>query len=186
VIARVAVVLGCVAAIAGVVALAGGDDRRRSPRVPEPAASAGAVGCAQALVDEPVDVPTSDDVVVGPLVLVGARSWARVPRAALAPTRRRDAVAKLPVVLPARATARLAVPRSQRRIAGLSYTAAAREVRRTSSAEPAVRFVACADRRTGWPGGVVLAGPACVRLAIRAGGRTVSRQLEFGRGACPS
>jgi hypothetical protein len=181
----IALATGLAVAVGVALAVAGdGGGRRRAPPATAPAA-AHAVGCANAIADTPTEQASRDDVVVGPAVLVGGRNWADEPRTTFTRTRRRDAFVKLPVVLPAGTTMTLSVPTSERRVASLGYTERTRDVRRVADGDATVTFVACPDHRTGWAGGLSLAGPACVRLGVRiAGGRAARPRVAFGRGTC--
>lgn len=124
------------------------------------------------------------DVVVGPLVLLGARRWA-----AAEPDGFDGHGYKVPVTLPEGVAATLSVAEQGRRRAGLVYTHQAQDrVRRTGvrGADRSVRFTACpadgAPGRTGWPGGLVVDRPRCVTLVVEAaGGSPVRRRVALGR-----
>lgn len=127
------------------------------------------------------------DVALGPLVLIGGRTWA---------TREPDAFAghgyKIPATLPHGVTATLSVPARLRGRLGLVFSQDAQfrvGVKGVSGADDSVRFVACplggGSGRTGWPGGIVVARPRCAALVLRAAGSPpVRRRLPLGR-PCP-
>lgn len=93
-------------------------------------------------------------------------------------------------------SATLVIGRQARRWASLTF--AARNLRRVSDGDPAVRFKACpADEpafgydgpvgiTTGFAGGFILSRPGCVPLEVRIAGRpTVQAVVPFGVGSCP-
>jgi len=129
-------------------------------------------------------VSSARDVVLGPLVLIGGRRWARIKPNAFG----RQGY-KVPVTLPDGVQATLSVPRSMRRRVGLVFTYAAQdrvETRGVRGADTSVRFTACSAEgtpsRTGWPGGLVVDRARCVSLVVKvAGGPSVRRRLPLGR-----
>ena len=163
-------VLGLVVAALGLVAVgwlvaAGPDSGTRTPprtishRAPSDAVAL--VGCSDGAAA--ATGRSRGDVVMGPIVLVGARETEG---------QRPDAFArqgyKAPVTLPDGVTAMVAVPDELRSRVRLVFSAAAQ--RRVladgpSAADRAVRFVACPaggeGGRTGWAGGVVVDRPRC-------------------------
>jgi hypothetical protein len=156
------------------------------------------IGCASRA--EP-SVPSFDrrrDVIRGAFALITVRR--DLPRLAKASYRRRHRrlpVVKLPAGVEAEHRATLRVAPSQRRHVGLIYRKALGQPKRIADADPAVRFAPCsADTPTfdgdgvvgpitGWAGALLLDGPRCVRLQVRADGeRRPDIRLPLGRG-CP-
>jgi hypothetical protein len=128
------------------------------------------------------------NVVVGPLVLIGA---AYTP----ASTVRKFGGNKFPLLVKAGHTVTVRLPRGARRVAGLAYgpLPQGREVR-PRDAHQAVTFVACrpggpsgtsADGTavTFWSGGVAARAPACVALELYVDREPSPRRvgLSFGR-----
>lgn len=159
----------------------------RRPVLSTPSAAAlPTVSCTDAVRPGPPDGVRQDDLVVGPVQLMGGRTWASEPPRELSPRRGRQYVAKVPVVLAPGGTATLVVGRRQRQRAALVYREQTRRAKRTGAADRAVRFVACPDQSTAWPGGVIVVGPICLGLEVRAPGRAPARRrIAFGRGSCP-
>jgi len=93
--------------------------------------------------------------------------------------------------------ATLVIARPARRWAALSF--AARNFRRVSDGDPAIRFQACREDEpafsydgpvgitTGFAGGFILSRRGCVPLEVRVAGRpTVRAMVPFGVGKCPA
>jgi hypothetical protein len=124
------------------------------------------------------------DVVIGPLVLLGARrtTWHR-------PDAFNDNGYKVPVTLPEGVTATLSVPKRLRGRVGLVFSHATQDrVRRYGArmADSAVTFSACQPSaelgRTGWPGGLAVDRRRCATLVVKVAGEpAVSRRVPLGR-----
>jgi hypothetical protein len=130
------------------------------------------------------DVTPKRDVVIGPLVLLGARqtAWHR-------PDAFNRHGYKIPVTLPEGTTATLSVPERLTGRVGLVFSHRTQDrawrlgVR---GADTAVRFTACQPTgepgRTGWPGGLVVDRRRCVTLVVTVpGAASVSRRVPLGR-----
>ncbi len=134
------------------------------------------VTCEDAARDTSTNLGGKGDVVLDPLILVGARSAA---------SRRPDAFNghgyKVPVALPERSVITLSVPRALRGRVGLIYTAAVQNhvfVRGARAAAPAVRFISCPEAAlTGWPGGLAVDRPRCATLVVQDGDGPPERHL---------
>lgn len=153
-----------------------------------PPSDAQATPPAQAPCDPIADATTkiapTRDVVVGPLVLIGARRT---------PSRRPDAFDrqgyKIPVTLPEGMTATLTVPESLRGRVGLVFSLRAQDAVLDSGmrgADSAVRFSACepdgAPGRSGWGGGFVVDRPRCATLLVEVPGEAPERRrVPLGR-----
>ena len=126
----------------------------------------------------------SRDVVVGPLVLMGARqaAWHR-------PDAFNRHGYKIPVSLPEGSTATLSVPHELRGRVGLVFSRSTQaRVWRLGvvAADHSVEFMACAresaPERTGWPGGVVVDRRRCATLVVTPrGAAAVARRVPLGR-----
>jgi hypothetical protein len=125
-------------------------------------------------------------MVIGPVVLQGARARARDPRSQYRRRHGNDPVAKVPVIVQPRTWVVLSVDARDRRNASLEYREATRGAQHVRDGDPAVSFKACFDDTpSGWPGGFLLTGPRCVRVTLAIRGRNpVQRTLRFGRKAC--
>jgi hypothetical protein len=152
-----------------------------------PPSEAQATPPAQAPCDPIADATTkvaARDVVVGPLVLIGARRT---------PSHRPDAFDrqgyKIPVTLPEGMTATLTVPESLRGRVGLVFSLRAQDAvldSGTRGADSAVRFSACepdgAPGRSGWGGGFVVDRPRCATLLVEVPGEAPERRrVPLGR-----
>ncbi len=167
-----------VVGVVGFLVFSGSDEsgsgEAGAPRAEGPADVAEAT-CETAVRGGPPQVAGKNDVALDLLILVGARYVG---------SRRPDAFSghgyKLPVALPASATATLSVPRGLRGRVGLVYSldtqdrVAAGGVR---AADTAVRFTSCPDTGvpTGWPGGLVVDRPRCATLVVKVGDRPQKR-----------
>lgn len=126
------------------------------------------------------------DLVVGPALMRGARRYSRERPSTFEPRRGRDGVAKIGVVIRRNTRLVLSIDPRDRKIAGLTYTAGGRGVERVADANAAVRFRSCfRDAPSGFPGGIVVSGPSCVRVRLAVNGQPpVTRKVELGRDAC--
>ncbi len=171
--------LAVIGVVVGFLVFSGSDEsgsgEAEAPRAEGPADVAEATCETAGRGGRPPQVAGKNDVGLDLLILVGARYVA---------SRRPDAFDghgyKLPVVLPASATATLSVPRELRGRVGLVYSldtqdrVAAGGVR---AADTAVRFTSCPDTGvpTGWPGGLVVDRPRCATLVVKVGDRPQKR-----------
>jgi hypothetical protein len=149
--------------------------RRAAPIVKVPC-DAGSIGTGA--------VVQTRDVVIGPVVLLGARrtTWHR-------PDAFNDHGYKVPVTLPEGVTATLSVPKRLKGRVGLVFSHATQDrVARYGArmADSAVRFSACQPNgepgRTGWPGGLAVDRRRCATLVVKVAGEpAVSRRVPLGR-----
>jgi hypothetical protein len=175
------------AAAVGYIAVSGSKDEASG----EPVAPGGQVAAAGVQVTcatggpSPSRVRPKHDVVLGPLVLMGARRARDHPPDAFG-----GHGYKIPVSLPRGVTATVSVPRAARRRVGLVFTLDAQDrawKRGVKGADPSVRFTACPPdattrRRTGWPGGFVVDRRRCATLVLTVAGRTPERhRVPLGR-----
>jgi hypothetical protein len=172
-----------------VVLLAQGDDGG------DPSASASITAashvptatCAGQVQQPQAPPDADDDLVVGSVILRGARARARDSRSLYKRRNGRDPGAKVGLSLAPGSRVVMSIDRRDRKHASLTYTEETRAAERVADGNPAVRFVSCFDDApTGWPGGFVLTGPRCVRVVLDIKGRSkpARRTLEFGRDAC--
>ena len=142
-------------------------------------------GC-ESLVEARVPPPAEHDMVIGPVVLQGARARANDSPSHYARRHGNDPVAKVPVILRPNSRVVIRVAARDRAIASLQYREATRGATRVHEGDRAVRFRACfRDNPTGWPGGLLLKGPSCVAITLALPGRGIARRtLRFGRRAC--
>lgn len=124
--------------------------------------------------------PDSNDAVLGPLVLMGARNTPHQPRDAFS-----GMGWKMSVSLPLGSTAILSVPEAARSRIGLIYKTEQADDS-APSRQSSIRFTACPKDerpgRTGWPGGLVTSGRYCATLLIERGdGIPVRYQVPLGR-----
>ena len=174
-----------VAAVGYIVASGSEEDRSGEPAVPAAGAAAAEVQatCTTGVPSSAQVSPKS--VVLGQLVLIGAR---------YAEARRPDAFAghgyKIPVSLPESGAATLSVARAARGHVGLVFTLDTQdrvEARGVDGADRSVRFTACPDEagnggRTGWPGGFVVDHGRCATLLLTVAGRAAVRhRVPLGR-----
>jgi hypothetical protein len=139
----------------------------------DPRADAVVRGCESAISGGAEDAGPQD-VRVGPLTLRFVRDFASRPRSWFAPAGSDKSIA----VVDAGADVTIVVAEGHRDDAALTYLEPA----------PAVRFTACAGRRTPFSGGFVVAGPRCVPLDVYAGESAAPERvvLSFGAGLCPA
>ncbi len=137
--------------------------------------------CADAVESTSPNLGGQSDVVLDPLILVGASSAA---------ARRPDAFNghgyKVPVALPGSAVVTLSVPRASRGRVGLVYALAAQDrvfTRGARAADQAVRFTSCPEGGlTGWPGGLAVDRPRCATLIVEVGdGPPERHRVPLGR-----
>ena len=142
-------------------------------------------GC-ESLVAQPIQPATKDDLVAGPVILRGALVHARRARKEYRPKGGRDGGAKMGLVLERGSEVIVSIHPKQRRYASLTYTEDTRAAERVKDGNAAVRFRSCfAEVPTGFPGGILLTGPRCIRLTLAVtGGRTYKRKIAFGRDTC--
>jgi hypothetical protein len=149
----------------------------------------GALGCASGMRDA-AKRPTAGALVLDSGFIMAFWQAAREPNEVFKASGMRQRFWKAPVVLEAGASIRLSIPASHRHRAALAYADAARAITRVAQGDRRLDFVSCkADgvhATTGWPGGFIVAGPACrVPLTIRENaGRTRRVHISFGRSAC--
>jgi hypothetical protein len=177
---QTAVALSLAVAVVGAAADVLADEPSRSTRR---AASVVKVSCDAGGIGTGAVVRTRD-VVIGPLVLLGARrtTWHR-------PDAFNDHGYKVPVTLPEGVTATLSVPKTLRGRVGLVFSHQTQDrVSRDGprAADSAVRFSACQPNgeqgRTGWPGGLAIDRPRCAKLVVKVAGEpAVSRRVPLGR-----
>ncbi len=124
--------------------------------------------------------PGRTDVVMGPLTLVGGKAWSEQDANAFS-----NNGFKIPVVLDAKQTVKLAAARSARpnvRFAYTHKTAEAAGRKGVGGAPYAVRFDSCDGRRSGFPGGVVIRHRGCYGVVLRQTGEApIRRRLPLGR-----
>jgi hypothetical protein len=157
----------------------GGDSTRSAAlaaKTVKVSCAAGGVGTTEAV--------RARDVVIGPVVLLGARMTTR---------HRPDAFNKhgykVPVTVPEGGAATLSVPRRLRGRIGLVFSHRTQDrVWRdgVSAADSTVRFTACEPAgkpgRTGWAGGIAVDRRRCARLVVRVAGKPpVTRPVPLGR-----
>lgn len=128
-----------------------------------------------------------DTIRAGPLYFVYARGNRTMARKAFRGRGGRYPGQKMLIVVLRGRTAALAVPtREQRRLALLySATQEALPAYSLREGETAVRFTACSDRDTQFNGGLILTGPQCATLNVRAGRSRSRVSIPFGTGAAP-
>ena len=180
------VIVVVVLATAVTVAVSGSQDARSTPNGGgASAARAAAVGC-RGQVRQPIARAGRDDVVVGGVLMRGAKFYAGRDPSEFEPGGARDGAAKIGVVLRPRTRLVLSVAPADRRKASLTYTRSSRDAKRVRDGHSAVRFKPCfTDAPSAFPGGMVLSGPGCVRVRLAVNGRApVTRRLAFGRGSC--
>lgn len=187
-LAGVLLLLTLVGVYAGVALLSDGEAEGGAPAATHPEVADDAVMAAAATCStggaSPERRSARQDVVAGPLVLVGGRRWARSRRDAF---HRRGF--KVPVTLKQGAQATLSVPASLRGRVGLVYSLRAQDrvlARGMRGADASVRFTACpaGERpgRTGWGGGLVVDRPRCASVIVtEAQGAALRRRVPLGR-----
>jgi len=122
------------------------------------------------------------DAIIGPLTLLGARRT---------PGQRKNAFGgkgwKLPAGLDSGVRATLSVPpRLEGRVGFVYRLRAQSRVARegVAGADTAITFEACDEgERTGWPGGIVVAGRRCARLLLHVDGdpEPIAQRVPLGR-----
>lgn len=96
-------------------------------------------------------------------------------------------VLKAPFGVDAGMTVTVTVPRQERHAVALVFRTELRELRlRLGQADTSFTFRACADRATGFPGGLLVAGARCVVLELRVQHRAkpLSIRAPFGVETC--
>lgn len=172
-----------VAALTTLVASAacGGQDRTAVPVQQPP-------GCREGL--EPARSTFGPaDVRIGAAVLMDLRNQQRTAWRKIWDPRKKMAVVKLPIVVPAGGTLTLTVPPQARGIIALYYDTERAPPMRMAEGATTVTISACRGRypSVGFPGQLLVARPACdvpLRYTYAGAERGLLR-LSFG-GACPS
>ena len=146
---------------------------------------AAAVSC-KGSVRQPAAPADRHDLVVGGVLMRGAKRHARDNPSDFEGRGERDGGAKIGLVLRPRTRLVLSIAPADRRKASLTYTRSSRNAKRVRDGHSAVRFRPCfSDAPSAFPGGLLLSGPGCVRVRFAINGRApVTRRLAFGRGSC--
>ena len=158
------------------------------------AATPPVVGCAAHVEPSIERFDPERDIVRGPFALVTvARDLPRLSRARYRPSNGRPAGIKLPIGLRAGHRATLSVHPAQREHVALIHRTDTHGADRVREGDSAIAFEPCpADTPgfsggtvgpvTGWAGALILDGPRCVRLEVRADGKRLRDvRLPLGR-----
>ena len=189
-------ILGLVGTGASIVA-GGRDETAVAPISPSKSAKENepfTLRCTDGTASPGVRAAQRNDLVLGPLKLLGVLEAAREPASAWRGGNGGDSGWSTPVVVRSGSSVTLRLAPSARRTASLAYGARGTGASRVRDGMSEIRFRACAQRGSAdggrvsedsWPGAILVARRACVPVDIVVDdGEAVRAELGMGRRDC--
>lgn len=179
---RIFIVLSC--ALLAACTSSGPPDQKVAPRVKD--APPFIRDCDSAVFG---DVNVKNAVMIGPLMLVGARQAANLPERAFRPRAGRYGAVKMLAVVKGSSDVTVSVPDGDRDSVRLLYNPDARANRYgflLSAGHTRVTFKGCRDIEPQYNGGFIAAEPTCLSLDVQSEGISTSGWISLGAGrSCP-